>query len=80
MEDPNLASLASLPADQIARLFDHVADVYFFAKDSSGRFLCANRALLDRFGMRDEAEIIGTRDLDRYPPHLAERLEKTAAK
>lgn len=77
MEDHTLVSLASLPAEQIARLFDHVPDIFFFAKDSSGRFLCANRALLDRFGIREEADIVGTRDQDRYPRHLAERLAKT---
>ncbi len=62
------------PSRQFTELWEHIPGVYFFVKDRQSRFLRANRALLDRLGIKDESEIIGTTDHDRYPPHLADRL------
>lgn len=63
-----------MSVDDVIELFDHVPDVYFFIKDRQGRFLKANRALLDRLGLTDEQQLIGTTDHDRYPPQIADRL------
>ncbi|MDI1315642.1 helix-turn-helix domain-containing protein [Prosthecobacter sp.] len=70
----NITAINQWPAMQFMQPWEHVPGVFFFVKDRQGRFLRANRALLDRLGMQDEAEIVGTTDHDRYPPHLADRL------
>lgn len=44
----------------------------FTVKDAESRVVCASRAVLDKFGMRDERQILGTTDRDRYPARLAE--------
>lgn len=66
--------LASPTATAMSRLFEHLPDTYFFLKDRESRFVHANRALLERLGLRSVDEIIGTTDHDRYPPHVADRL------
>jgi len=53
-------------------LFDHVPDVYFFVKDSGGRFVRCNQAFLGLLGRTREEEVIGFRDSDFFPPSLAE--------
>lgn len=66
--------LDSPAAETMAGLFDHVPDICFFAKDAAGRFVHANRALLDRLGLQRVEDIAGTTDRDRYPAHVAEQL------
>ncbi|HLY73886.1 MAG TPA: AraC family transcriptional regulator [Planctomycetota bacterium] len=56
----------------LRELFDHLPDVAFSLKDASSRVVCANRAVLDKFGMANELEIVGTTDRDRYPARMAE--------
>jgi AraC-like DNA-binding protein len=69
--------LASLrPDGQAFRLFDHVDDVLFFAKDRDGRLLAANRALLDHYGYRDENEFWGVTDFDLLPHSLAVKFRR----
>jgi AraC-like DNA-binding protein len=64
--------LARLGDDQpLRRLFDHLPGVAFCIKDRDSRVVCANRAVLAKFGLPDEAAIIGTSDADRYPAALA---------
>jgi len=63
-----------ISAADVIQIFDHLPEVYFFIKDRQGRFLKANRALLDRLGMQDEQELAGTTDYDRYPLQIAEEL------
>ena len=63
-----------ISADNVLELFDHMPEVYFFIKDRQGRFVRVNRALLDRLGLDDEQDLIGTTDHDRYPAQIAEQL------
>jgi PAS domain S-box-containing protein len=58
------------------RLFDHMPDVAFFAKDEHYRFICANRRFVERFGLHTEEEIIGKDDFDLFPLRLAENFRK----
>jgi hypothetical protein len=52
----------------LRELFDHLSDVAFSLKDRQSRVICASRAVLEKFGMKSELEIVGTTDRDRYPP------------
>lgn len=64
--------LDRLGGDQPLRhLFDHLPGVAFCIKDHDSRVVCANRTVLAKFGFRDECDIIGTSDADRYPAALA---------
>jgi len=56
----------------LRELFDHLPDVAFSLKDARSRVVCASRAVLAKFAMKDELEIVGTTDRDRYPARLAE--------
>lgn len=66
------AFLRRIGGDQPLRaLFDHLPGVAFAIKDHDSRVVCANRAVFGKFGLRDEHEIIGSRDADRYPARMA---------
>jgi AraC-like DNA-binding protein len=56
----------------LRELFDHLPDVAFSLKDAQSRVVCASRAVLAKFGMKGELEIVGTTDRDRYPARMAE--------
>ena len=58
------------------RLFDHLPDLAFFAKDSDFRFMCASRRFMDRFGITEEAGIVGKNDFDLFPARLAENFRR----
>ncbi|MEO6785608.1 MAG: AraC family transcriptional regulator [Chthoniobacteraceae bacterium] len=53
-------------------LFDHLPDVFFFAKDRESRLIAGNRSLLERVGLRKEADIVGCTDYDFVGRSLAE--------
>lgn len=60
-------------AKQILQLFEYLPNTYFYAKDSSHRYIGVNRPVLrDVFGLADESELLGKTDLDFQPPALAE--------
>lgn len=65
-----LASLAS-EAPFLA-MFDHVPGICFFAKDRAGRTMFASRAVLERYHMSDEDEILGITDFELNPGPMAE--------
>lgn len=52
-------------------LYDHLPAVYFFIKDTEGRFIFVNQALRKVLGKR-EAQIIGKTDDDFFSPELAD--------
>ncbi len=52
-------------------LFEYLSDVYFFVKDSRGRFMRVNRAFLQLVRASEDA-VIGARDGDFFPKSLAE--------
>lgn len=58
------------------RLFDHLPDLAFFAKDNEFRFMCASRRFMDRFGITDESGIVGKNDFDLFPARLAENFRR----
>jgi PAS domain S-box-containing protein len=58
------------------RLFDHLPEVLFFAKDSEGRLLAANRALLDHYGYQKEADFLGITDFELLPHSLAVKFRR----
>jgi AraC-like DNA-binding protein len=67
------AFLASLvPEDTLGQLFEMLPNVYFFVKDTEGRFMRMNQALLLAIGFRHESEVLGFTDADFFSPFLAQ--------
>jgi PAS domain S-box-containing protein len=58
------------------RLFDHLPDISFFAKDHHYRLICANQHFIARFGFTREEQIIGKDDFSLFPPRLAESFRR----
>ena len=58
------------------QLFDVMPDVSFFAKDRQFRLMCASRRFIERFGLRDEAQVIGRDDFELFPPRIAESFRR----
>lgn len=59
-------------AESIFHFFDALP-VSIFVKDEEGRYVFANRFLLDRYH-RDPRELVGKTDGEVFPPELAERF------
>jgi len=55
----------------VVRLFDHLPAVYFFIKDTQGRFMSVNASLCKVLGS-SEAAVIGRTDDDFFSPELAD--------
>lgn len=58
------------------RLFDHLPDVAFFAKDFRCRIVGASRVFYERFGFQSETEILGKEDFELFPSSLAETFRR----
>jgi len=58
------------------RLFDLMPDVSFFAKDRDYRFVCASQRFIERFGFREEWQVIGRDDFELFPSRLAESFRR----
>jgi AraC-like DNA-binding protein len=58
------------------RLFDHMPDVSFFAKDRDFRLMCASQHFIERFGFREETQVIGKDDFALFPSRLAESFRR----
>lgn len=58
------------------RLFDHMPDVSFFAKDHRFRLMCASQRFIERFGFHDEAQVLGKDDFQLFPSRLAENFRR----
>jgi AraC-like DNA-binding protein len=56
---------------QFQRLFEHLPDVHFFAKDREGRLIVASIGVLQRLGFAREEDIVGKLDTDFHPPRTA---------
>jgi AraC-like DNA-binding protein len=73
LEKERAAWLTKLdPANHFHRIFDHIPGVNFFVKDSKGRTMFASSGILQRYQMRDEAEMLGLTDFDINPHIMAE--------
>src|SRR6186997_1938178 len=64
------------PDTPFYRLFDHMPDVSFFAKDRHFRLMCASQNFIERFGFREESQVIGKTDFDLFPSRLAENFRR----
>ncbi len=64
------------PDTPFYRLFDHMPDMSFFAKDRHFRLMCASQHFIERFGFRHEAQVIGKTDFDLFPSRLAENFRR----
>src|SRR5215475_13204377 len=58
------------------QLFNLLPEISFFAKDHDFRLMCASRRFVERFGFREEAELIGRNDYELFPPRLAENFRR----
>ena len=59
-------------SQQFRGLFEHLPGVYFFVKDSKSRLMAASSSILQRFGLTNETQLIGTTDHDHFPVHVAD--------
>jgi AraC-like DNA-binding protein len=59
---------------ELSKLFKHVSGVHFFVKDAQSRLVAASPAMLERLGLKEEAEIVGTRDTDYFPEEIADQF------
>jgi diguanylate cyclase (GGDEF)-like protein/PAS domain S-box-containing protein len=66
--------VGSVGDEQLRLALDHVP-AYVFIKDGQGRYLYANRALLERFG-RSEDELPGLTDAELFSPATVERFRE----
>lgn len=64
------------PAFHFTELLDHLPEVYYFAKDTEGRFVDANQAQLNVLGLNDLDELIGRTDFDFFSSAVAERYKE----
>lgn len=62
-------------SQQFRFLLDALPEVHFFAKDLEHRFVAASPDIVRRLGCKDENDLLGRRDRDFYPPHLAASIE-----
>jgi PAS domain S-box-containing protein len=61
----------SSKAKSLQQLFDLLPDVYFFAKDTEGRFIMANRLFAELCGAKEVKEVLGKTDWDFFPADRA---------
>jgi PAS domain S-box-containing protein len=64
------------PESAFYRLFDLMPEVSFFAKDREFRLMCASQRFVERFGFRNEREVIGKDDFELFPSRLAENFRR----
>ncbi|QDU62435.1 HTH-type transcriptional activator Btr [Planctomycetes bacterium Pan216] len=57
---------------QFQELFEYLPGTYFFVKDRESRMIYASRSILDRFGLSEQSEIVGTKDSDYFPTEIAD--------
>ncbi len=53
-------------------LFEHLPDVYFFAKNREGRFTMANQLFVEQCGQIDKSAVLGRTDYDFFPKDRAD--------
>ncbi len=56
--------------DDLVPLFDALADVVFFAKDTAGRYTHVNLTLVRRLGLESRADLIGKSATELFPASL----------
>ncbi len=71
---PVMKSLAAFrrPAPKVdgellEQLFDHTPDLVFFIKDWQGRYVAVNQSLVERYGFKSRAQLLGRRPSELCP-------------
>jgi AraC-like DNA-binding protein len=54
-------------------VFDRLADLVYFVKDAAGRYVVANRTLVDRCAADGKGDLLGRTAADLFPPPLGPR-------
>ena len=54
-----IPNLASIDLALLVTLFDQAADIAFFVKDVSGRYVAVNNSLLNRHGLKEKVQALG---------------------
>ena len=62
----------SIPSE----LFEAQSDTFYFAKDREGRFVYANKILINHFGMKSLNDLLGRTDFDVLRLDLAEKYRE----
>jgi AraC-like DNA-binding protein len=60
-------------------LFDHLADVVYFIKNSEGQYLVVNQTLVARCGMKQKSQLLGRKPSDVLRPPLGARYAEQDA-
>jgi PAS domain S-box-containing protein len=60
----------------LTRLFEHLPDIYFFAKNRDLQFVMCNQHFAEKCGAQDESEVIGKTDYDFFPADLSKNYNK----
>ncbi|WOO39260.1 AraC family transcriptional regulator [Rubellicoccus peritrichatus] len=68
-----------LDPSSILALFSALGDVYFFMKDTEGRFIGANELQLEKLGLESEQDVIGKTDFDFFPSYMIAHYAKDDA-
>jgi PAS domain S-box-containing protein len=55
----------------LTSLFEHLPDIYFFAKNKDLKFVMCNQSFAAKCGVHYESEVIGKTDSDFFPADLA---------
>ncbi|MGJ8651819.1 MAG: helix-turn-helix domain-containing protein [Opitutaceae bacterium] len=71
---------SDIDANSLIALFSALGDVYFFMKDTQGRFLGGNQLQLDKLGLKTEQELIGKTDFDFFPSYMISHYAEDDAK
>lgn len=55
-------------------MFDLLSDIFYFAKNRDGQFVCANKLLQEKFNLPSPQEAIGKTDFDFFSQDIAKRI------
>lgn len=55
----------------LREVFEHMPGVFFFVKDAEGRHITANSAILGRYGIQSEDQLVGAMAEDFFPEEVA---------
>ena len=74
MKTPTVSKLtcdrSDIDSNSLIALFSALGDVYFFMKDTQGRFLGGNQLQLEKLGLKTEDALIGKTDFDFFPSYM----------
>lgn len=55
-------------------MFDLLSDIFYFAKNRDGQFVCANKLLQEKFNLPSPLDAIGKTDFDFFSQDIAKRI------